>query len=637
MLLATDLTKRYGGVTALAGAGLRLVPGEVHALLGENGAGKSTLVKVLAGAVTPDTGQVTIGDSPVRLAGPGDARRHGIAVVSQELSLFPDLDLLENLFVADFPARAGLADRSEMARRARPLLVELGLGHIPLRTPVGELDLARRQLLEICRALLGNPGVVILDEPTSALAAAAVERLHAVIRRITGRGVAVLYVSHFLEEVAALADRVTILRDGRNVVSEVPAGELTVAEMVTAMLGEAPLAEHRARAATAVVAGDQVGLADLTGASPYATPSGPVRAISRDSPGAADPVASAGAAGPMAAAAPVEAAPGVVAPGVVAPGVVAPGEAAPGVAASPEVVAPGVAASPQVVVAVGDAAAVEAAPGVVASPEVVVAVGDAAAGGAAVAGASASSGARGGRVGVRLEGVSVARRLEEVSLSARVGEVVGLAGLQGAGHLAVFEVLWGLVAPTAGTVRLPDGGERPRTTAEAVRRRVAFVPSDRKGLGLTLDQTVAENITCVSWLARRHGGFFLRPGRTREIARRHIAELRIKADPDDPVARLSGGNQQKVAFAKWIAAEPDVVLLDDPTRGVDVGVKAEMHAIVRRLAGEGKVVLMCSTDLAELAEVCDRVVVFHRGRVREELLAESLTEHTLLHAINAGT
>ncbi|WP_345733997.1 ATP-binding cassette domain-containing protein, partial [Cryptosporangium minutisporangium] len=250
MLLASDLTKRYGGVTALAGAGLRLAPGEVHALLGENGAGKSTLVKILAGVVAPDSGRMTIDDREVRLTGPADARRHGIAVVSQELSLFGDLDVLGNLFVTGQPVRRGLLDRAEMTRRASPLLAELGLDDVPLRTPVGELDLARRQLLEICRALLGDPGVVILDEPTSALPAAAVARLHAVIRGITARGVAVLYVSHFLEEVAALADRVTILRDGRNVVSEVPAAQLSLAEMVTAMLGEAPLAARSAIAAS---------------------------------------------------------------------------------------------------------------------------------------------------------------------------------------------------------------------------------------------------------------------------------------------------------------------------------------------------------------------------------------------------
>jgi ribose transport system ATP-binding protein len=412
-------------------------------------------------------------------------------VVSQELSLFGDLDVLANLFVTAEPTRLGLVDRAEMARRARPVLAELGLADIPLNTKVGELDLARRQLLEICRALLGNPHMLILDEPSSALPAAAVERLHAVVRGITARGVAVLYVSHFLEEVTLLADRITILRDGRNVRDGVPTASLTVTEMVTAMVGAAPAAAGR-----------------LT---------------SHPSGGAA----------------------------------------------------------------------------------------------------------------IELDDITVAGRLEGVSLTARSGEVVGLAGLQGAGHHTVLDLLWGRAVPASGSVRLPDGGGRPQSTAEAVRRRIAFVPGDRKGLGLMLDATVAANITSVGWLARRDGGFLLRPARAAAIARRHIADLRIRATPGDVVGTLSGGNQQKVVFAKWLQAEPAVMLLDDPTRGVDVRAKAEMHQIVRGLAAAGKVVLMCSTDPAELAEVSDRVVVFRRGHVTTDLSGDTLTEHTLLHAINA--
>jgi ABC-type sugar transport system ATPase subunit len=495
MLHATGISKRYGGVTALSGADLRLAPGEVHALLGENGAGKSTLVKIMAGVTAPDAGQLTLDGADVRFGGPADARRHGIAVVYQELSLFGDLDILGNLFPTTGPTRFGRLDRAEMSRRAAPLLDELGLADIPVRTRVGDLDLARRQLLEICRALLGDPHMVILDEPTSALPASAVERLHAVIRSIAERGVAVLYVSHFLEEVTSLADRVTILRDGRNVRSGVPAGRLTVAEMVTAMLGEATVA----------------------------TSSGP----------AADN--------------------------------------------------------------------------------------------------AASDGRR-----VVLEDVTVAGRLDRAGLTARAGEVVGLAGLQGAGHSTVLDVLWGRAVPTAGRIQLPDGGGRPRTTTEAVRRRIAFVPGDRTGLGLMLGATVAENITGVGWLARRDGGFFLRRSAATRIARRHIAALRIRAEPDDLVGSLSGGNQQKVVFAKWLQADPEVVLLDDPTRGVDVGVKAEMHQIIRGLAAARKIVLICSTDPAELADVCSRVVVFRRGRVSSVLTSEDLTEHTLLHAMNAG-
>jgi ABC-type sugar transport system ATPase subunit len=511
VLAARDLRKRYGGVTALAGVGLALAPGEVHALLGENGAGKSTVVKVLAGVVTPDAGQLELAGAPVRFAGPRDARRQGVAVVSQELSLFGDLDVLGNLFPTDQPRRYGLLDRRAMARRAAPLLAELGLGpggdDVDPRAPLDRLPLAQQQLVEICRALLAEPRVLILDEPTSALPAAAARRLTAVIRRITERGVAVLYVSHFLAEAKALADRITVLRDGRNVLTGVPAAGVTIDALVRAMLG------------TTVRASPAAGPA---GGAPAAVRSGPAR------------------------------------------------------------------------------------------------------------------GGRGAR-DLRVTDLTVPGELESVSLVARAGEVTGLAGLAGAGHTAVLDALCGRLRPTAGSVRLPDGSPRPASMSAAVRHGVALLPSDRKRLGLMLDATVAENVMSVSWLASRQGGPLLRPAAVRSATRDRIAELRIRGEPDQPVGALSGGNQQKVVFAKWLQADPSLVLLDDPTRGVDVGAKAEMHAIIRRLAAEGRVVLICSTDLAELAAVCDRVIVLRRGRVTGEHRAPDLSEHTLLHAINAAT
>jgi ribose transport system ATP-binding protein len=237
---------------------------------------------------------------------------------------------------------------------------------------------------------------------------------------------------------------------------------------------------------------------------------------------------------------------------------------------------------------------------------------------------------------LRVEGVSVPGRLESVSFTVGEGEVVGLAGLQGSGHTAVLELLWGRAKPSAGEVSLPGGAARPASLAEAVRRGVAYVPDDRKRLGLMLEASLAQNITSVSWLAERKGGTLLRPHRMAGIARRAIADLRIRGGPSDPATYLSGGNQQKAVFAKWLEAKPSLVLLDDPTRGVDVGAKAEMHAIIRRLAGEGRVVLICSTDLAELATVCDRVLVMQRGRITGELSGEGLSEYELLRAINEG-
>ncbi|WP_327433641.1 sugar ABC transporter ATP-binding protein [Streptomyces sp. NBC_01236] len=482
MLVARGLVKSYGGVRALDGADISLRGGEVHALVGENGAGKSTLVRILSGTVAPD-------DGTVRLA--KEAREGGIAVVSQELSLFPDLTVRENLYPYRPPRRFGLLDRGAMDRAARPVLAELGLDVDPGML-LGELPLADQQLTEIARALLRRPKILVLDEPTSALSAAAVDRLEQVLRTLTGRGIAVLYVTHFLEEVMRFAQRVTVLRDGRVALAGARREDVDVPELVTAMLGGRPPQPVR-RART--------------------------------------------------------------------------------VAEGP--------------------------------PPVV------------------------------LSEVSVPGRLADVTFTVRAGEVVGVAGLQGAGHLAALEVVCGRTAISAGRVDVGGRG-LPRSLRAAVRAGVAFVPSDRKRYGLMAERMVWENATAVSWLALGRGGML--PSRA-ELVRRTADltdRLRLRGGPYDIVARLSGGNQQKVVFAKWLATEPRIVVLDDPTRGVDVGVRAEMHRIVGELAAGGAAVLIASTDLAELTEVCDRVLVFVRGRIVGEVHGERLTEHALAVAMQSG-
>ncbi|MFJ4835053.1 sugar ABC transporter ATP-binding protein [Streptomyces sp. NPDC088747] len=482
MLVARDLVKSYGGVKALDGAGIRLRGGEVHALVGENGAGKSTLVRILSGTVTADAGTVELAKGTT-----SDA----IAVVSQELSLFPDLTVRENLYPYRPPHRFGLLDRRAMDRAAEPVLAELGLDIDP-GALLAELPLADQQLTEIARALLRRPKVLVLDEPTSALPAAAVDRLEQVLRTLTGQGIAVLYVTHFLEEVMRFAQRVTVLRDGRVALDGARRGEVDVPELVTAMLGGRPAQpERRTRALT----------------------EGP--------------------------------------------------------------------------------------------PPVV------------------------------LSEVSVPGRLVDVTFTVRAGEVVGLAGLQGAGHLVALEVVCGRTTISSGRVDVGGRG-MPRSLRGAVRAGVAFVPSDRKRFGLMAERTVWENTTTVSWLALGRGGVLPSRGelvrRTADLTER----LRLRGGPYDIVGRLSGGNQQKVVFAKWLATEPRVVVLDDPTRGVDVGVRAEMHTIVGELAAGGAAVLITSTDLAELTEVCDRVLVFVRGRVVGEVYGERLTEHALAVAVQSG-
>ena len=476
MLHASGLTKRYGGVTALSSVDITLTPGEVHGLVGENGAGKSTLVKILSGVVRPDAGVTTVDGSPV------------VALVAQELAVFPDLTVLENLFPLAPLRRGPLLSARRMAERAAPVLEELGLRVAP-DARAGTLSLADQQLLEIGRALLRDPRVLILDEPTSALPRDAVERLMAVLGRLVSRGVAILYVSHFLEEVLRIADRVTVLRDGRVALA---GSDADLDSVVTAMLG-APAASRAV-----------VERPELTG----------------------EPV-------------------------------------------------------------------------------------------------------------VSVAGLRVADQVDNVSFTVEPGEIVGFAGLQGAGHLAVLAALSGRAVPSAGQVRIA-GVPAPHSPRQAVRAGIAFVPSDRKRYGLMLDKPVWENTSTVSWLGLGVNGWWVRPRRLAAAAVRHAARLRIRGGPYDLASSLSGGNQQKVVVAKWLDADPGVVILDDPTRGVDVGARAEMHAVIVSLAVEGKPVLIASSDLAELCELCDRVLVFQRGRVVSMVPRAELSEQVLSVAMNAG-
>ena len=493
---AHGIAKHYGGVTALDGVDFTLTGGTVHALLGENGAGKSTLVKILAGVLRPDTGRLFLDGRPVRFHHAREAAAAGVAVVSQELSLFGDLDILANLYPGWPLRRAGLlVHRREMAARARPVLADLGLD-APLRTPVAELGLAEQQLVEIARALLAEPAVLILDEPTSAQHAASTDRLLAILDVLRSRDIAVGYVTHTLDEVMAACDLVSVLRDGRLVLDAEPRERLTVDGIVTAMLGR-PQA-----------------------ANPPTSVPPPSNRTSRS---------------------------------------------------------------------------------------------------------------------VRLDALSLPGGLAGVDFEARGGEIVGLAGLGGAGQDDVLAVLAGRRAPSGGRVRLPDGGGRPRTPRHAIERGVAIVPADRRR-ALMPERPIWENTAQVTAVALGRGGRLLSRRRLAARARGHLDRLGIGASsPEQPAGSLSGGNQQKLVFAKWLDADPELLLLDDPSRGVDVGARAEMHRIIRGLAAEGRIVLLTSTDLAELAELCDRVVVFHRKRVTAELAGPALTEHGLLHAVNAGS
>jgi ABC-type sugar transport system ATPase subunit len=501
MYLASNVSKHYGGVRALDGVDLDIRPGEVQGLLGANGAGKSTLVKILVGAEQPSEGVLTLGGKPVRFANVAQAIAHGVSIVSQELNLFPDLDVLQNLFLLREPRYGGvLLNRREMGRRAQPVMEAVGL-EVKLDRRVGTLRLAEQQLVEIARALLDEPRILFLDEPTSALQASETERLLRVARNLRDRGVAVVFVSHLLEDVFTICDTITVLRNGRVVVARRPREEMSISQVVAQMLGDVA-SSHRSVAAAEAV----------TGASAV-----------NDSP-------------------------------------------------------------------------------------------------------------------LRLSGVAVKNALKPFDLEVEPGEVVGLAGLEGSGPHAVLDVIFGRRRRDGGTIRLPGGKPGPRTTPAAVRAGLAFVPADRKRLGVMLEKTIYENVAAVSAGPLRRMGLIVR--RSAMVARAAYWGERLRITMSSPRARvgeLSGGNQQKVVFAKWLEADPKVVLLDDPSRGVDVGARIEMHAIIAEMAARKRIVLITSSDLEELADVCDRVIVFFQGAAVGEMRGETLSEHRLLEAISTGS
>jgi ABC-type sugar transport system ATPase subunit len=484
------ITKSFGATRALDSVDLEIVPGQVHAILGENGAGKSTLMKILAGAEKPDSGHIELGGQPAAFGTVREANDAGIATVFQETLLFGSLDVIENMAGGSYPTSRGMVDRRRMERMAAPILRQIGLD-VPLDQPVEELTLAQRQLVEIAKGLLVKSRVLILDEPNSALQRQESERLFAVIRRLAADGVAVLYISHRLEEVFSLADTVTVLRNGKRIAS-VPVGESSIPEAIEMMLGSRP------------------------------------ESLARSLPRPAPP---------------------------------------------------------------GDTA-------------------------------------------LSLTGVSAGKEVRDVDLTARAGEIVGLAGLDDAGPRQLMRLLFGQLKVRSGRIEVLGGTGAPRSSAAAVRRRIAFVPADRAEEGLALTLPIVDNVVQV------HVGAFSRSPMVRRRQLRKLAARALAdsgADPDrmdPPVSELSGGNQQKVVFAKWRAVAPRLVLLEDPARGVDVGAKTEIFATVRELARQGCTVLFFSTEFQEYALICDRVVVFRSGSVVAELPAADATEHTLLGLVN---
>lgn len=493
LLEMRGISKAFPGVQALSDVSFDLMAGEIHALVGENGAGKSTLMKILTGAISKDAGAILLHGKPVEITGPRRAIELGIAIIHQELTLIPYLTVAQNIYLGREPrgTAPGLVDWRSLNRQAAELMERLGLDLRPT-TPVADLSIAQRQMVEVAKALSLNARIIAMDEPTSALSEREVEALFAFIRQLRSQGVGVIYISHRLAEIFELADRVTVLRDGRHI-GTAPIGALDEATIISWMVGRT--------------------LGEL-----YPKTSAP-------------------------------------------------------------------------------------------QPEVVLKI-----------------------VGLRRK-----TEIQDVSFELRRGEILGLAGLVGAGRTFVARALFGADPIDAGEIWLDGRRVHIRSPQQAIKLGIGFVPEDRKAQGLFLGMAVRHNITVAILNALSRVGVVQRRRRD-EVARRYVNELAIRTPGlSQRVRNLSGGNQQKVVIARWLTMNPKVLLLDEPTRGIDVGAKAEIYALMSQLAARGMGILMISSELPEILGVSDRILVMREGRLVGEFSRDEATQDAIMTVATGGT
>ncbi len=491
LLEVRGLSKSFPGVRALDGVSLTLHAGELLAVVGENGAGKSTLMKVLAGIQSPDAGEILLDGAPVRLDSVQRAAAHRVALIHQELNLAENLDAAANIFLGREPRSFGFVRRRALRTDADALLARLGMT-ISSSASVRSLAIGHRQMVEIAKALSTNARILIMDEPTSSLSARETEHLFRVIGELKAAGVSIIYISHHMSEVRALADRVTVLRDGRNA-GELQRGEISHERLVRLMVGRDLPKRERA-----------------------------------DAPAAGEVVL--------------------------------------------------------------DAQAV----------------------------------------------VTGAYPAERIDLSVRAGEIVALAGLAGAGRTELLETLFGVRRALGGAVRIGGHALRTGSAPASVRAGLALAPEDRKRCGLVLEMLLRENLSLVAAAQDARAGFLNRKAerdRSLDLTRR----LGIRArGPKQVVKFMSGGNQQKVVLGKWLALRPRALLLDEPTRGIDVGAKDEIYTLMRSLAAEGVALLFASSELEEILLVADRVLVMHEGRIAGELSRTDMDEESIMRLATGG-
>ena len=464
--------KRFPGVHALKNVSFELQPGEVHALMGENGAGKSTLMKILSGIYQRDGGEIRVNGEPVEIDGPRAAQALGIGIIHQELSLMNDLTVAQNIFIGREPRRSfGRLDEPALNRRAAEIFASMNL-HLDPRTPVERLTIAKQQMVEIAKALSFRSRVLIMDEPTAALNDAEIAELFVIIRRLKAEGVGIIYISHKMDELKRIADRVTVMRDGEHV-GTVSAGDTPVSKIIAMMVGRA-LTEEAVR--------------------------------------------------------------------------------------------------------VPDLAATE--------------------------------------VALEVKGLSRGREIRDVSFSVRKGEILGFAGLMGAGRTEVARAIFGADPREAGEIHVHGRRVDIRSPADAVRAGIGYLSEDRKHFGIATGMDVRANIAMASLdrFTSRTGA--LDEAGMREAARRYIEKLGIRTPSDRQEVRLlSGGNQQKVVIAKWLLRDCDILIFDEPTRGIDVGAKAEIYKLLNSLAGQGRAIIVISSELPEVLRLSHRIAVMCEGRL----------------------
>jgi ribose transport system ATP-binding protein len=490
LLRMQGIRKAFSGVTVLEDVDFELRAGETHALLGGNGAGKSTLMKILEGVYTLDAGHVELEGEPIELGSPQSARAHGIAMIFQEFSLVPTLTVAQNIYLTrEARTRAGMIDDGALERRAAELLSELGV-EIDPGVMVSRLSRASWQLVEIAKALSVNARILIMDEPTASLARSEVQTLYAIIDRLKQRGITIVYITHRLEEVMAVSDRVTVLRDGR-LVGTHATSELDMDKLIELIIGRA-----------------------------VETLQWNERSVDRS-----------------------------------------------------------------------------------------------------------------GTPLLELRGVSTKTGLRDVSLEVHAGEILGLAGLMGSGRSELARAVFGIDAIDSGQILVRGEPVRIRRPGDAIEHGIVLVPEDRRAQGLVMDHSVQRNLTLtlLRRLARRG---LIDDGEGRQISEHYAEQLGIRARSlGTPVRRLSGGNQQKVVVAKWLATEPDILVLDEPTVGVDIGAKAEIIELVRGLADEGKAIIAISSELAEVLALADRILVLRDGTVDRSLERTEISDEPELHRL----